>query len=108
MGKTNPYKNGFWLGVLANPSPSYDSYNDPTATMWCSDKGRVVVNGQERALDDWVGFEQGDEVTFKLEPVTRVLSMCVSRFPLRWFVLGTGLSATAGVYPHVSLVSQGK
>ena len=24
MGKTNPYKCGFWLGVTANPMPSFD------------------------------------------------------------------------------------
>ena len=64
------------------------------------------MNGQEKDSEAWCGFEQDDEVTFKLEPVTRPVHVHQS-LPLRWFVLGTGL-ATAEVYPHVSLVSHGE
>ena len=107
-GNVNRYKCGFWLGIVSNTALSFDSYEDQTATMWCSEKGRIIVDGKEQKDSDWCGFEDDDEVTFKLEAISRTLSMNISRFPLRWFSLTPSLSPAADVFPHVSLVSKGE
>ena len=76
--KMHQVVNNNWIlmGVIANTAPIQNSYGDSTSYGWAGSTNQVYIGGKNNAgHGGWVGWQTGDEATFKLDCQARTLSV---------------------------------